>query len=327
MNKQLTVDEVIKECQISRSTLYRLLNEGLPYVQVGVRSKLFDVDVVKEFIANRERGIKLKPGEIISKTELPSIFYCSSTGEVRRSNRQNALLIISNKNSQKLFGDYWDGNTFNFVLTNQGSDFQYCKDLDYAIERSATIYLFETFKDDELIYRGNIKPLNKEITTQVIINISENSDEKLYIDKKIYVFELINNNVLISEEVIELQDDKLFESIIKDEENILKTKAQLNEGINSKRLVSKIKYERNVYVAQYILKKADGICMLCNQKGPFLVKGMPYLEVHHIIPVSKGGLDTIDNCVALCPNCHKRMHILNDKEDIKYLYDLKSIPD
>ena len=34
----------------------------------------------------------------------------------------------------------------------------------------------------------------------------------------------------------------------------------------------------------------------------------PYLEVHHKIRLSDGGEDTIDNVVALCPNCHRKAH-------------------
>ena len=45
----------------------------------------------------------------------------------------------------------------------------------------------------------------------------------------------------------------------------------------------------------------------------------PYLEAHHLKWLSKGGTDTIDNVVALCPNCHRKMHELNDKDDIKKL--------
>jgi 5-methylcytosine-specific restriction protein A len=44
-------------------------------------------------------------------------------------------------------------------------------------------------------------------------------------------------------------------------------------------------------------------------------KDKPFLEEHHIEWLSKGGEDTIDNAVALCPNCHRKMHILNLKED------------
>ncbi|GAA0237082.1 HNH endonuclease [Metaclostridioides mangenotii] len=49
-----------------------------------------------------------------------------------------------------------------------------------------------------------------------------------------------------------------------------------------------------------------------------------YLEVqvHHIIWLSKGGNDDIDNTVALCPNCHKKMHILNLDKDLEHLSNL-----
>ena len=43
------------------------------------------------------------------------------------------------------------------------------------------------------------------------------------------------------------------------------------------------------------------------------------METHHIEWLSKGGSDTIDNTVALCPNCHKKMHILNDLENKRFL--------
>ncbi|WP_296863638.1 HNH endonuclease [Thermosyntropha sp.] len=29
----------------------------------------------------------------------------------------------------------------------------------------------------------------------------------------------------------------------------------------------------------------------------------------HIEWLSRGGTDTIDNTVALCPNCHRKMHV------------------
>ena len=47
----------------------------------------------------------------------------------------------------------------------------------------------------------------------------------------------------------------------------------------------------------------------------FKKKGVPYLETHHIIWLSKGEEDSVHNTVALCPNCHRKMHILNNKSD------------
>ena len=58
---------------------------------------------------------------------------------------------------------------------------------------------------------------------------------------------------------------------------------------------------------------------MSNNWGAVHKKGDPYLETHHIEWLSKGGEDTIDNTVALCPNCHRRMHSLNSKKDVEKL--------
>jgi HNH endonuclease len=39
--------------------------------------------------------------------------------------------------------------------------------------------------------------------------------------------------------------------------------------------------------------------------------GEPHKETHHIVWPSQVGEDTVDNTVARCPNCHRRMHDLN----------------
>ena len=73
-------------------------------------------------------------------------------------------------------------------------------------------------------------------------------------------------------------------------------------------------------VAAYTKIRAAGICQLCGQPAPFKDKdGEPFLENHHLVWLSRGGTDTIDNTVALCPNCHRKMHILDLQEDIDKL--------
>ncbi|HXU34436.1 MAG TPA: HNH endonuclease [Thermoanaerobaculia bacterium] len=32
------------------------------------------------------------------------------------------------------------------------------------------------------------------------------------------------------------------------------------------------------------------------------------MEVHHRIRLAYGGEDTVENAVALCPNCHREAH-------------------
>ena len=79
-------------------------------------------------------------------------------------------------------------------------------------------------------------------------------------------------------------------------------------------------FQRSPFIKDYTLRRANGICELCSQKAPFnKPNGEPYLEVHHIIHLADGGEDTIENAVALCPNCHRMMHSLNRKSDIDIL--------
>jgi 5-methylcytosine-specific restriction protein A len=89
----------------------------------------------------------------------------------------------------------------------------------------------------------------------------------------------------------------------------------------SSRSVTSNVFVRDAFVAEYAKRRANGVCQLCGQKAPFNNKeGIPYLECHHIEWLSEGGSDTIENTVALCPNCHRKMHVLNlpsDKEKLK----------
>ena len=81
---------------------------------------------------------------------------------------------------------------------------------------------------------------------------------------------------------------------------------------------------RNADIVAQSRSRAKGICQLCNQPAPFIDKnGEPYLEVHHIVWLSQGGSDTLDNTAALCPNCHSRMHHLDKPEDVEKLKTLR----
>jgi 5-methylcytosine-specific restriction protein A len=101
----------------------------------------------------------------------------------------------------------------------------------------------------------------------------------------------------------------------------LKNKAKDNQNIQPcSRTVRTNTYVRNPYVSEYAKRLANGRCQLCGAEAPFMdKKNKPYLETHHIEWLSEGGADTIENTVALCPNCHRRMHVLNLVEDITKL--------
>ncbi|MEI8348708.1 MAG: HNH endonuclease [Candidatus Omnitrophota bacterium] len=75
-------------------------------------------------------------------------------------------------------------------------------------------------------------------------------------------------------------------------------------------------YVRDPLVKAWILRNAIGHCELCKSPAPFVMPdGIPYLEIHHVKPLSEDGHDTINNAVALCPNCHKKCHLSKDKKE------------
>lgn len=80
---------------------------------------------------------------------------------------------------------------------------------------------------------------------------------------------------------------------------------------------------RDPAVKAWVLKACSGICEGCKCQASFLGRdGFPYLEVHHVLPLSKNGSDRITNAVALCPNCHMRCHYSMDQDEFRlHLYE------
>lgn len=75
-------------------------------------------------------------------------------------------------------------------------------------------------------------------------------------------------------------------------------------------------HQRNPYIVEHAKRRAKGSCELCKSPAPFKGKdGQPYLETHHIVWLARDGADTVENTVALCPNCHRRMHVQDRADD------------
>ncbi|MBI2397486.1 MAG: HNH endonuclease [Xanthomonadales bacterium] len=69
-------------------------------------------------------------------------------------------------------------------------------------------------------------------------------------------------------------------------------------------------FVRDPAVVAHALRVANGVCGDCHKPAPFNSRrtGLPYLEVHHKKTLAAGGEDTIENVLALCPNCHRKRH-------------------
>jgi len=69
-------------------------------------------------------------------------------------------------------------------------------------------------------------------------------------------------------------------------------------------------FKRNPDVIVEVMARARGKCEQCGSDAPFrrAKDGSPYLEIHHRTPLAENGEDTVENAMAVCPNCHMRLH-------------------
>lgn len=72
-------------------------------------------------------------------------------------------------------------------------------------------------------------------------------------------------------------------------------------------------YVRDAAVRAKVLHRAAGMCEFCGLAGFVKYDGRTYVETHHVIPLSEGGLDKVENVIALCPNHHREAHFSNKR--------------
>ena len=111
----------------------------------------------------------------------------------------------------------------------------------------------------------------------------------------------------------ELLDDLISEAASLTEEELNNRLPPIG-AIPPHKVVTTTAYVRNPYVVVATLRRANGHCELCKAFAPFrkCKDNEPYLEVHHVLPLSKGGSDDLQNAIALCPNCHRERHFGRD---------------
>jgi len=108
----------------------------------------------------------------------------------------------------------------------------------------------------------------------------------------------------------------MTDEVIKERAKTKSSRSQTKEVISTVR-------DWDPIVSEWTKRRASGICDLCNKEAPFFDKnGKPYLEEHHVITLADGGPDAIYNTVALCPNCHRKMHVLKSKKDMDLVQKL-----
>ena len=265
-------------------------------------------------ISNIKTVDDLKINSIYTNDIIAKVFKCSKQGGMRKS---NTLVLISKQTGSSVYHDTWVDNMLHYTGMGQEGD----QKLDFAQNRTlkdsakngVTVHLFEVFKDTEYTYAGIIELAGLPYKA---IEPDRNNTKRI-----VYKFPLKlktseycpNNDTLIQNE--KKLEKSISRKTIQEIKELAIEKSKLNEKKNLVRKVSTYNYERSLVIREYVKELANGICQLCDNKAPFEVKGKPFLHVHHIEYLSRGGEDTIENAIAVCPNCHAKIHQLELKED------------
>lgn len=318
MENYVDAKEAMKTLNISRATLHRMEQQGLPLLTIG-KSKRYNLEEIKVWSDNRQRGItNLMVGEAYRNNEIAEAFNCSTQGGMRRSHTTNTLVIFSDHTTNH-YEDKWiiDENGDNILLYtgmgkkdkgDQDINFGQNKTLNESDKNGVRVYLFESFVPGEHIFRGQVKLVSPPY--------QDTQDNRIV---WIFPLKIVGNDFLISEDLLHEKEGQKDKEIRKMEENELFNRAKDAKGV-SQRFTNSQVFERDPYVKEYVKRRANGICDLCGEPAPFQdKKGKPYLECHHVVWLSQGGEDTINNAVGLDPSCHKKMHVVDSSEDVQRL--------
>lgn len=263
---------------------------------------------------------KFNIGDVVTNEELYNEFKCGNAGGMRSSKTTKTLVLVLD-HTKALYDDKWDKDILYYTGMGKVGDQELSranKTLAESNENGYGVHLFEVFKAKEYQYRGKVK-----LAADPIQEFQQ--DEKKE-KRKVWIFPLqtIEAGIADAVDVIEVEKKKERQAHGLSQDRLEKLVHENEATAGSCRLVKSKTYVRNQYVAEYTKRRANGKCELCGQKAPFLdAAGEPYLESHHIDWLSQGGLDSIGNTVALCPNCHRKMHIVGDEKDIAQLKELR----
>lgn len=272
-------------------------------------------------------------GDVYSNAQIMEIFRVSNSGGIRFSTKTRSLVIFSFHQSVNQkdvpYQDSWEKDTLHYTGQGKEGDQELTRNNKKIVEANQdniTIHLFESFVSREYIYRGIVYLSNNPYK---VSELDANHNYRL-----VYKFPLTikNGNGELPLSIIQshtIQQDKNLQKLPQSKlaemaQEISRSNHEFHKNNPndkaSSRFVNTISFERSPYIANYVKRIANGYCSLCEQLAPFLDKyNQPFLHAHHINYLSDGGEDTIENCIAVCPNCHAKIHALNDPKDREIL--------
>lgn len=254
-------------------------------------------------------GIKI--GDELTNEEMRELFQCGNMGGMRRSKKTGTLVIISD-DTKELYRDVWKDGILHYTgmgkIGDQVLEGNQNATLYYSDTNGVEVHLFEVMERAVYTYRGVVKLVDKPYKSKQLDNNGNMRNVWMFPLKPIKKYVENGDKDVPEKEVVKLSTRELVR------------RTEINSGIRKTITTETIVYYRDPYLKELVKRIADGKCQYCGNNAPFSDdNGNPYLEEHHVEGLADGGSDTIDNVVALCPNCHRRMHVLKKLNDIEVL--------
>jgi 5-methylcytosine-specific restriction protein A len=171
---------------------------------------------------------------------------------------------------------------------------------DY-IENDKQLHLFEYTKKAYVSYLGGVKCVGH--------HIEERPDREGNLRKAI-IFHLAlqpEHALVVSEPLLQYGDEtKPVPKLSLDQLRQLALQTPTANATKTQ-IIQNVIF-RSEAVRLYALKRSEGKCEGCQKPSPFVGKDGPFLEVHHVLRLGDGGPDHPAFVIALCPNCHRKVH-------------------
>ena len=260
----------------------------------------------------------VRPGDVLSNSDLSKKFAVGNMGGMRRSRKLNHLVLVSDP-TKVLYDDRWEGDLLLYTGEAKSGDQSYVRQNRTLAESTNTkipVHLFEVFTATRYTYAGEVRLAGDPRTEQ---QIGEDGEIRQVI---MFPLRLLSGGQkgIPSRDSLEKISTARRKKLGKLSLSDLKRRAALAPRKPQVRESQTTQLARNQAVVEYVKMAASGICDLCDKPAPFKNKeGVDYLECHHVVRLADQGDDIISNAVALCPNCHRRMHVLNKNADRRKL--------
>ena len=268
----------------------------------------------------------LQAGDVLTFKALRKKFDCGNAGGILPSNKNKAVVIVSN-HIKGIYSDRWEDDILHYTGAGQEGDQKLIgnnKALLEAKSKGYTVYFFEVLKKDEYIYRGIVEVVGEPY--------QEDQPDKNGNMRKVWMFPVrLVKNVKIAEAEA---DKKLLEALDylsgkdynkPDFDYILTPQEKPLPIIRDHVKI----WTRNPAVSAAALSYAGFHCEIDEEHPSFIRRknNLNYVEPHHLVPMKYSdvfdvSLDVPANIVSLCSNCHNEIHYGKNYERlIEKLYE------